>query len=153
YTNKYVELYNPTDADIPLTGLSLQYRSATNTSTGTPFALTGTVPAKGYYTVVGGTNGANGTAVPGGDQTAGINPSGSAGTIFLATGTAGVNPTATPGSVVDLLGYGSSNAFEGTAAGAASATTSLQRQATGGVVNKDSDVNSADFTALAPTPD
>jgi 5'-nucleotidase len=153
YTHKYVELYNPTDADIPLTGLSLQYRSATNTAAGTPFALSGTVPANGYFTVVGGTNGADGTAVPGGDQTVGINPSGNSGTIFLATGTAGVNPTATPGSVVDLLGYGSSNAFEGTAAGEASVTTSLQRQTTGGVVNKDSDVNSADFTALAPSPD
>ena len=31
YVNKFVELYNPTDADVSLSGWSLQYRSATGT--------------------------------------------------------------------------------------------------------------------------
>ncbi len=52
YTNKYVELANPTGADIPLSGLSLQYRPATNTgNASTAVALVGTVPAHGFFVV------------------------------------------------------------------------------------------------------
>ena len=157
YTNKYVELYNPTNADIPLTGLSLQYRSPTGTgNASTAVALSGTIQAHGYFVLQGASNGASGTAVPGVDLSSNLSPGGGGGTLFLANGSTAVNPTdGGPGqsSVVDLLGYGSSNTSEGTVAGAASVTTSLQRQTTGGVVNKDSDVNSADFTALAPSPD
>ena len=47
------------------------------------------------------------------------------------------------------LGYGTSNAPETAVSTAASVTTSLQRQTTGGVVNRDTDNNSVDFTALA----
>ncbi|KFD43805.1 hypothetical protein IU11_08160 [Cellulosimicrobium sp. MM] len=38
YTHKFVELYNPTQAAIDLSGMSLQYRSATSTGafTGVP---------------------------------------------------------------------------------------------------------------------
>src|SRR3954447_23227998 len=60
YTNKYVELFNPTGAAISLSGLSLQYRapgSSGNSTTTVPLA--GSVPAGGYFTVQGGSNGAN----------------------------------------------------------------------------------------------
>lgn len=154
YTHKFVEIYNPTSAAVPLTGLSLQYRSPTGTAAATGVAaLSGTVPAHDYFVVQGGSNGANGSAVPGVDQVAsGINPGAGGGTLFVATGTTAVNPTTTPGAVVDKLGWGTSNSPETTASTVASVTTALQRQDTGGVVNKDTDDNSADFTALAPTP-
>src|SRR5829696_5186365 len=44
YLNKFVELYNPTDAAISLEGMSLQYRSATGTATP---AATGVTALKG----------------------------------------------------------------------------------------------------------
>ena len=58
YKNKFVELYNTSDAPVSLDGWSLQYRSATGT-TAPSFAapLTGTIPAKGYYLLKGGANG------------------------------------------------------------------------------------------------
>lgn len=44
YKNKYVELYNPTSADINLSGWSLQYRSATGKVAPTGLApLSGTI--------------------------------------------------------------------------------------------------------------
>ncbi|MET1060956.1 MAG: lamin tail domain-containing protein, partial [Nocardioides sp.] len=156
YSHKFVEIYNPTSDPINLTGRSVQYRSATGTGTAsTAVALTGTVAAHDYYVLRGGfngTEGANGIAVPNVDQVSSLQPSGSAGSIFLADGTSAINPVASAASVVDLLGYGTTNASEGAATTAASLTTSLQRQKVADVENKDTDVNSADFSSLAPTP-
>ena len=155
YKNKFVELYNPTDADISLTGWSLQYRSGSGTAAPNNVApLTGTIKAKDYYLVNGGTNGANGRDLPATDYTGvTINPSGSSGTLILsdqadtlpadlATGSL----LDTPG-IVDLLGYGSSNTFETTASSAASMTTSLNR-----ADFADTDNNSADFATESPSP-
>jgi predicted extracellular nuclease len=152
YTNKYVEIYNPTAASVDLTGMSVQYRSPTGTgNASTSVALTGTVGANDYYVLTGSSNGANGAAVPNADQASTINPGGGGGTLFLATGTAAVNP-GTPAApnpaIVDLYGYGTSNMYEGTVGPVASVTTSAERDANG----TDTDVNSADFAAGAPTP-
>ncbi|WP_395659761.1 ExeM/NucH family extracellular endonuclease [Nocardioides sp.] len=149
YTNKYVELFNPTGATISLAGLSLQYRAPTSTGTSTTTVpLTGSVPAGGYFTVQGGSNGTNGAAVPGVDQTSSLNPGAGGGTITLASVTTPVDPS-TSTAVVDKLGWGTSNAPEGAAATGNSVTLSLQRSAAG----TDTDVNKLDFTAVAPTPD
>src|SRR6185312_8378468 len=89
YTNKYVELANPTGTAISLSGLSLQYRPATGTgNASTAVALAGTVPAHGFFVVQGATNGANGDPVPSPDQSAaGLNPAAGGGTLFVANGT------------------------------------------------------------------
>ncbi len=152
YTNKFVELYNPTDADVSLDGLSLQYRSATGSAAFTGVAaLTGEIPAGGYYLVQGGSNGTNGQALPTADAVTTLNPSGTNGTLALVEGVSAV--TLTPGSVagadgvVDVLGYGTSNTFETAAATPPtnnSDVKSLNR--TDGV---DTDDNSADFTLSA----
>ena len=78
--------------------------------------------------------------------------SGSAFTVWLASGTAALTPpvgsvTSSPG-IVDLLGV-NGNTFEGTkAAGVANATSSSRA-----VSGADTDVNSADFTTGAPSPE
>ncbi len=153
YANKFVELYNPGDAAVPLDGWSVQYRSATGTGAANGVVpLTGSIAAKGYYLVAGGSNGTAGAALPtpdaGGNA---LNPSGTTGTIILAksataltlpTGSVTGNP-----SVVDLLGYGTSNTFEGAKATAPSANTdvkSLNR-----TTFKDTDDNAADFSLSA----
>jgi len=150
YTHKFVELYNPTAADIDLTGWSVQYRSATGTGASNGVVpLTGTIKAGGYYLVQGASNGASGAALPAPDATGSIAPQGQNGTLALVRSASAV--TLTPGSlvgnpqVVDLLGYGTSNTFETAAAPAGTANTvpgSLNRAA-GGV---DTDDNSKDFT-------
>ncbi|QCW51074.2 ExeM/NucH family extracellular endonuclease [Nocardioides dongxiaopingii] len=148
YTNKYVELFNSTTEPITLTGKSVQYRSATGTGAASSKAdLAGTLAPGDFYVISGGSNGTTTTEVPNVDQAvAGLNPGGSGGTFFVADGTTLVNPTTV--TTLDRVGWGTSNNPEGTAAGTASTTTSLQRAAAG----TDTDVNSADFVAAAPTP-
>ena len=155
YTNKFVELYNPTDAAIEISDWSLQYRPAGGTAaSSTVVDLTGSIPAKGYYLVGGAANngGAVGAPLPATDaSSAGLNLSGSAGTIILAnqptaltlpTGSVVGNP-----AVVDLLGYGTSNTFETAAATAPAGNTdvkSLNRTAFA-----DTDSNAADVSLSA----
>ncbi|TFD37983.1 ExeM/NucH family extracellular endonuclease [Cryobacterium sp. TMT2-10] len=153
YLNKFVELYNPTDALVTLDGTSLQYRSATGTTNPTAvLPLTGSIPARGYYLVQGNSNAANGAPLPTPNASLSSSFAGGGGTLFLANQTTALTapPTGSllnaPG-VIDLIGYGSSLTFETTAAPAASVTTALSR-ATG----LDTDVNSGDFTLAAPTP-
>ncbi|WP_454041653.1 ExeM/NucH family extracellular endonuclease [Cellulosimicrobium sp. Marseille-Q8652] len=149
YTNKFVELYNPTDAAIDVSGMSLQYRSATGTGAFTGVTpLSGSVEPGGYYLVQGGSNGSNGAALPTPDATGGINPSGTTGTLVLADGTSAINPGTgdlkDAANVVDLVGYGTSNSFEtavGPAPSANNVPASVNR--TGFV---DTDDNSKDFT-------
>ncbi|PPH31979.1 ExeM/NucH family extracellular endonuclease [Rathayibacter sp. AY1F9] len=157
YSNRFVELYNPTGADVALSGLSLQYRSATGTANPTTtVALTGTVPAEGHFLIAGASNGSNGAPLPAADQTAnGLNIAAAGGTLFLVEGTATLvaPPTGTaeqPDAVLDLLGYGTSNTFESAAATAPTLTESIARadSATG-----DTDSNAADFTVGAMTPE
>ncbi|MGW8481833.1 ExeM/NucH family extracellular endonuclease [Microbacterium sp. NPDC055903] len=152
YTNKFVELYNPTAEDVSLDGLSLQYRSATGTAAFTGVAaLEGEIPAGGYYLVQGGSNGTNGQALPTADAVSTLNPSGTNGTLALVEGTTAVSLT--PGSVagadgvVDVLGYGTSNTFETKAATSPAGNTDVKS------INRtdavDTDDNSADFTLSA----
>ncbi|WP_217183023.1 ExeM/NucH family extracellular endonuclease [Streptomyces sp. AC495_CC817] len=152
FKNKFVELFNPTSAPITLDGMSLQYRSATGTGAFNGVApLTGTIPAGGYFLVQGNSNGANGAELPKADVVSTLAPSGTTGTLALVAGTAAV--ALTPGSVVgvdgvvDLLGYGTSNTFEGAAAKAPAGNTDVKSLVrTGGV---DTDSNSADFSLSA----
>ncbi len=153
YKNKFVELYNSSDAAVALDGWSVQYRSATGSAAPTGVvALSGSIPAKGHYLVQGGSNGANGQALPTPDLIAGgLNPSGSAGTLVLARQATAV-PLATgsviePDNVADLLGYGTSNTFETLAATAPAGNTDVKSlNRTNGA---DSNSNAADFTLSA----
>ena len=64
WNRDYVELYNPTDEDIDLSGTSVQYRASGGTSNPSGVtALSGSVPAKGYF-LVGEATGSTGAAVP-----------------------------------------------------------------------------------------
>ena len=155
YKNKYVELYNPTGADINLTGWSLQYRSATGTVAPTGLApLSGTIKAKDYFLIKGNSNGAVGKELPASDGDAsGFAFAGGAGTLILSDTSTRLpadlpigSLVGTPG-IVDLLGYGSSNTFEGAASSAASASSSLNRTDFLDTAN-----NANDFGTAAPSP-
>jgi predicted extracellular nuclease len=154
YRHDFIELYNPTAAAVDVSGMSVQYQSASGTGAPQATTLTGSVPAGGHYLVkeAGGTS--NGAALPDADAEGTLNLSQSAGTVFLADqpgalGTRLTSPWANT-AVVDLVGYGSSTlAYEGSAPAAGlSAGTSASRAADG----KDTDDNRADFAAGAPTP-
>jgi 5'-nucleotidase len=155
----FVELYNPTSAAIAVGGMSVQYRAATSTAAPTSdnvIALTGSVPAGGHY-LVGGAFGANtaATALPTPDVTGTAALGSTAGVVFLANQTAALPalPAASTldnPAIIDLVGYGSATTVETTAAPAASNSTSVHRVASDS--GADTDNNSADFVAGAPTP-
>jgi 5'-nucleotidase len=149
----YVELYNPTDEAIDLAGTSVQYRSATGLANPSGVtALSGSIPAKGYFLVGEGT-GTAGAPVPTPAVSGAIAMSGTAGTVFLAnqatvltappTGSLTGNP-----AVLDVVGYGTSNTYETAAAAATSSSTSVERNA----ACADTDDNSHDFALGSGTP-
>ncbi|NJC73911.1 ExeM/NucH family extracellular endonuclease [Planosporangium thailandense] len=154
YLNKFVELYNPTPSAVSLTGDTLQYRAPKSTvvPSGTQvFTLSGTVAAHGHFLIQLPGNGASsnpGAPLPTPDLSTGgsVNPGAAGGTLYVAASTSGVLPT--DGSVIDRIGWGTSNSPEGTAPSGNSVALSYQRDATG----TDTDNNAADFHTAAPTP-
>jgi predicted extracellular nuclease len=156
YDQDYVELYNPTGTAVDLGGTSVQYRSATGAANPSGVVpLTGTIAAHGHF-LVGLAKGSTGVDLPQPpDQVAtGVNLSGTKGTVFLAD-QAGVLSSPPTGSltadpaILDLVGFGSSNTFEGTPAPEPSTTASISRAATGA----DTDDNGADLAAGTPSPE
>ncbi|MEV8512184.1 ExeM/NucH family extracellular endonuclease [Dactylosporangium sp. NPDC051484] len=151
FLNKFIELYNPTSKSVSLTGSTLQYRAPTSTvvpSGAQVFALSGAVAARGHFLIQLPSNGTGGESLPTPDLNTGgsINPGAGGGTLFIAASTAGVLPTDT--SVIDKIGWGTSNSPEGTAATGNSLVLSYQRDAAG----TDTDNNAADFRTATPTP-
>jgi hypothetical protein len=130
YRNDYVELYNPTYFAVSLAGWSVQYASATGTGTWHTAPLGGHILPFGYYLVqlAGGTNG---VSLPSPDTTGTTNLSATAGKIALVRSTTpltGGSPADT--SIVDLVGYGSADEYEGSGPAPAPGTaTSLERKA------------------------
>ncbi len=159
YKNDFVELYNRGDATATLDGWSVQYASATGTgffSGNSPVTLSGTL-APGQYYLVQLAGGSNGVALPTPDRTGTINMSAGSGKIILANTATGLacNGGSTPCSaaqlaqIVDLVGYGSANFYEGAAAPTLANGIAALRHGAGCV---DTDNNAADFTAATPTP-
>jgi 5'-nucleotidase len=151
YLNKFVELYNPTSSAVSLTGDTLQYRAPTSTvvpSGAQVFALSGTVAAHGHFLIQLPSNGTGGAPLPTADLSTGgsVNPGAGGGTLFVAASASGVLPT--DASVIDKIGWGTSNSPEGTAPTGNSVILSYQRDAAG----TDTDNNAADFQVATPTP-
>ncbi|WP_188701286.1 ExeM/NucH family extracellular endonuclease [Microbacterium nanhaiense] len=150
FQNDFVELYNPTDAPIDLAGLSLEYKSAAGGSGGS-LTLSGSVAPSGYFLVQMAAGNGAGVPLPAADQVGTANMSASNGRVYLFEGS-GQFP-ATEGDIagaeglVDMVGFGTAASFEGSAAPALSNSTSAARTDAA-----DTDVNSADLAAGAPTP-
>ena len=159
----YIEIFNRGTADRSLAGLSLQYASATGTgnlgATSTQLTeLPDVTLAPGHYFLV--QEAPNTVTLPGADfaDTSAINMAAGAGKVALATGTSSLGCNGTPNAcdaaaqerIIDLVGYGNANLFEGSgAAPSASNTASVSRAGNG---CQDTDDNAADFTAVAPAP-
>lgn len=137
FNHDFIELYNPTSADLDLTGWSVEYLSASGNSGG-KHELSGSLPAEGYFLIQEG-GGSNGEPLPAPDAEGNLNLSGSKGSVKLYDAS---------GAEVDLVGYGAASLSEGSPTKALNNSTSAQRDAEG----TDTDDNSADFSAAAPTP-
>ncbi|MFF2271672.1 ExeM/NucH family extracellular endonuclease [Agromyces sp. NPDC058136] len=163
YSGKFVELFNPTGADVSLSGWSLQYRSATSTGAASGVgALSGTIKAGGYFLIgmPGNNNGNVGAALPTVDASVSLNPSGTNGSLFLAKTASAINPG--NGSVVnnpqvaDYVGFGTSLNFETKAALYGDGVTTPGNEVPGAIARSngaDTDDNSKDFSfSSTPTP-
>lgn len=156
YQNDFVELYNRSDAEIVMSSWSIQYTSSTGNSWGSNKVIfSGTIPGNGYFLIKLATGGATGTPIPAEDASGPINLSGTSGKLVLCNDATSVSniidPTViTDTNIIDKLGYGpAANGFEGTGpAPAASVTSSVERTSPG----TDTDNNSVDFIAAAPSP-
>jgi DNA/RNA endonuclease YhcR with UshA esterase domain len=159
FNKDFIELYNPTNEALSLDGWSVQYASSAGTGW-TPTPLSGTIPANGYYLITEA-GGATGVETPTADASGAIAMAGGSGKVALMNTTAPATGTK-PANVIDFVGYGTANAFEGTAGPTTTvltSTTSAQRRpyantnpATGLGNAWDTDDNKADFYAATPVP-
>jgi DNA/RNA endonuclease G (NUC1) len=163
YKNDFIEIFNPTGADVSLDGWSVQYASGTGT-TWKVTPLAGSVASHHYY-LVQEDAGSGGTAdLPTPDATGTIALSASAGKIALVRDTAALTgtgagtgtlggtpcPTAPAAGIADFVGYGSATCFEGSdGAPSPSATKAVVRRADG---NQDTNDNVSDFDAATAAP-
>jgi DNA/RNA endonuclease G (NUC1)/uncharacterized protein YjdB len=146
--NDFIELYNPGPTDVVVTGWSVQYASASGTSWQvTP--LTGTIPAGHYYLVqeAAGTGGVPFSITA--DVTTGTIPmSATGGKVALVNSTSALSGSC-PTGLIDFVGFGGANCFEGTGpTPAPNNTNAVLRNANA----TDTNDNAADFTTGAPNP-
>lgn len=160
YTHDFVELFNRGATSVSLSGMSVQYASATGTGNfGTnPVTILAGNLAPGQYYLVQLAGGFSGVALPIPDATGTANMSATAGKAALVNSTAGLpcNGGSTPCSpeqlalIRDLVGYGSANFYEGSAAAPTLSNDTAALRLNGGCTETDN--NNSDFSAGAPTP-
>ncbi len=166
FTHDFVELYNRGSEPVSVDGFSVQYASATGTgsfgaNSGQLTELPDVTLAPGQYLLIQeASNAAVGSPLPAPEVTDAtpISMAAGAGKVALVTGDAGLgcNGSSTPCSadqlarIVDLVGYGNANFFEGTGAAPTLSATLAAFRDDGGAT--DTDDNAADFTAGTPNP-
>jgi uncharacterized protein len=160
FNQDYVELFNNGNAAVDISGWSVQYSSATGTgnfSANGVTTLSGLLQPGQYY-LVGLRSAANGSALPTPDTSNNATDmSGTNGKVVLVNSSTGLacnggSTACSPAQlaqIVDLIGYGSANFFEGSAAPAISSSTALLRKNNG---CQDSNQNNNDFSTGTPAP-
>lgn len=155
----YVELFNQGTSAVDISTWSIQYNSATGTSAWlvNPLPAGASILPKKYYLIAFGAAGTNGVAIsvtPDFDYTgtapAPLNLSGSNGRLALVNvATSQPAGCISAGQLVDLVGYGTGNCFEGAAMVALTPTTAGFRANNGCT---DTANNSTDFFVALPSP-
>lgn len=109
FRNDFIELFNRGDAPISLAGWSVQYASSSGT-TWAVTALTGTIPAGGYYLVQQAQGSGGTTTLPTPNASGTIAMSATAGKVVLAQQTAALTGSCPTGAtVIDRVGFGGTN--------------------------------------------
>jgi hypothetical protein len=151
----FIELHNPTGADVSLNGLAVQYASSGGTSWSARTLPDVIVPAGGYYliqttTPSASTGGADLPIMPDFKTASDLSMSASSGKVVLTTQTTNITGGCPTSGTIDLIGYGSgASCSEGTPTAALSVTTGALRADDGCTDLGD---NSTDFTVTTPAP-
>ena len=145
----WVELYNPTDQAIDLTGWSIQKTAGTGSSL-VKVPLSGSIPAGGYFLIVRNGAATAASLVAKADVLASNSFSLSQNNIiYLVSTTTNITNASDP-DIVDFVGFGSASYFEGSAAAPTIPETKSIARIPEGV---DTDQNSVDFQVQdTPTP-
>jgi DNA/RNA endonuclease G (NUC1)/predicted extracellular nuclease len=148
--NDFIELFNRGTSSVSLNGWSVQYASSAGT-TWTATNLTNVSLAPGQYYLIQEQAGAGGTvSLPSPDASGNIAMSATAAKVALTNSTAVLSGSCpSGGSLVDLIGFGGANCFEGTGFPALTNTTAAIRNNSGCT---DTDNNASDFASGAPSP-
>jgi hypothetical protein len=130
--DEFVELYNPTNAPIDISGWRVQYKSATGASYQTEVTLPAgaTIASHGYYLIgSGGSGGYSGTVAADFLRSSGLAFAAAGGHVRI--GPSNITTAVTDPAAVDTLGYGTGNTPEGGGAGPAAPASggSLERKA------------------------
>lgn len=160
FANDYVELTNGGSAAVSVAGWSVQYASATGTGTfggNGVVALPNATLQPGQHLLVALASSGTGSPLPTPDASGTINISSANGKVVLVNNAAGLacNGGTVPcipeqrDQIIDLVGYGNADFFEGAAAPTLTSTTAAVRTEDGCA---DTDNNAADFTAGTPAP-
>lgn len=143
----FVELFNAGSATVDLTGWSVQYASSSGTSWQST-SLSGSIEPGQYFLVKQADGSAGSVSLPTPDVVGSISMSASSGKVALVD-----NSTRLTGScptVVDFVGFGSANCFEGSDGTAALSNTTAAHRLSNGCT--DTGDNAADFEIAAPNP-
>jgi predicted extracellular nuclease len=147
YKNDFIELFNRGSSTVSLDTWSIQYASSAGTSW-QQTNLTGSL-APGHYYLIQEAAGAGGSIdLPTPDASGSIAMSASSGKVALMKNQTALSGSC-PAGLVDLIGYGVANCYEGMAAPGLSNTTADLRASNGCI---DTDNNSADFSVGPPGP-
>ncbi|MDT0214940.1 ExeM/NucH family extracellular endonuclease [Rothia sp. ARF10] len=138
FQNDFIELGNRSTSAVSLAGWKVEYFSASG-GTGGSTTLSGSIAAGKTFLIKQGAGAGAGAALPEPDATGNLSMSATNGRVDL------FDPS---GALVDRIGFGTANLYEGTATRSLSNSTSAARNAT----FTDTDNNAADFTVGAPTP-
>ena len=165
YTHDFIELFNRGTTTVSLAGWSVQYASATGTGNfGQNSSQITELPAvslaPGKYLLIQEAPGIGGTTLlptPDVTNATPISIGNTGGKVALVNTTTPLNcngsstpcPPTALATIVDLVGWGDANFFEGSPAPATSNTTAIIRSGGGSI---DTDNNASDFAAGAPTP-
>lgn len=148
YRSDFIELHNNGDLPVDVSGWTVQYASTSGTSWQLT-ALEGSI-APGAYYLVKQADGSGGTVdLPAPDATGTIAMAGGNGKVALVESAAALSGSC-PAGVLDLVGYGTANCFEG--AGAAPALTNTTAALRAGEGCTDTNHNAADFSAVLAAP-
>ena len=151
YTNDFVELFNRGTTPVNLSGWTIQYLSASGSTTWSTTPLTGTIQPGRYYLVQESAGAGGTTGLPTPDAIGTIALGSTAGKVLLRTNNTAVVGACTAGAtIVDIVGYNSTaTCFEGAPTSPlTNATAALRKR--GGCY--DSNNNAGDFSITSPTP-
>ena len=150
YKNDFIEIFNDSAFAEDLGGYSVQYASAAG-STWQLTTLSGLLEAFHYYLIEEAAGSGGTMDLPTPDATGSIALSAINGKVALVNDISALSGTC-PNSltIVDLIGYGSANCFEGTAAAPTLSNPVAALRLLGGLT--DSGDNANDFETGAPNP-